>query len=222
MEKDSGRLLGPRVSRDWARAITPLTVAPDTGLCGTAAFLKTRVVAPNVATEPVWREDLRRLALKNGIRAAWSQPILAKDNQVLGTFAIYSPEPRLPTHEDLALIEGAGRIALIAIERQRSQEALRSALEEIRNSEAKLRRVIDTIPTLAWCSLPDGTGEFWNRRLHDYTGLSPEAVRGWGWQDTIHPEDLKEITEKWFGFLASGQPGEVEGRLRRLECIDGS
>jgi formate hydrogenlyase transcriptional activator len=43
------------------------------------------------------------------------------------------------------------------------------------------------------------------------------VVRGWGWQDAIHPEDLKEITDKWLGFLAAGQSGEVEGRLRRFD-----
>jgi formate hydrogenlyase transcriptional activator len=108
-------------------------------------------------------------------------------------------------------------VALIAIQSDRSKTALQRAYQEIKQSEDRLRKIIDTIPTLAWCSLPDGTGEFWNRRWHDYTGLSPEAVRGWGWQDAIHPEDLKEITDKWLGFLASGQPGEVEGRLRRFD-----
>jgi PAS domain-containing protein len=44
-----------------------------------------------------------------------------------------------------------------------------------------------------------------------------DKLRGWGWQDAIHPEDLKEITDKWLGFLAAGQPGEVEGRLRRFD-----
>jgi PAS domain S-box-containing protein len=87
----------------------------------------------------------------------------------------------------------------------------------ILESEAKLRRVIDTIPTLAGCSLPDGSGEFWNRRWHDYTGLSPDAARGWGWQEAVHPEDLRELNEKWLRDLASGQPGEAEGRLRRFD-----
>src|SRR6201997_1642322 len=108
------------------------------------------------------------------------------------------------------------RAAVIAIEGERSQEALRSASEEIRNSEARLRKIIDTIPTHAWCTLPDGTGIFWNRRWLEYTGLSLEVLRGWGWQNAIHPEDLKEITDKWLGDLAAGQPGQVEGRLRRF------
>src|SRR5260370_42097769 len=93
---------------------------------------------------------------------------------------------------------------------------MRSDIEENRNSEKNLRQNIDTNPTLAWCSLPDGTGIFWNRRWHEYTGLPLEVARGWGWQDGIHPEDLKEITDTWLGFLASGQPGEGEGRLRRF------
>ncbi|HJY88621.1 MAG TPA: sigma-54-dependent Fis family transcriptional regulator, partial [Candidatus Acidoferrum sp.] len=80
-------------------------------------------------------------------------------------------------------------------------------------------KIIDTIPTHAWCTLPDGTGIFWNRRWLEYTGLSLEVLRGWGWQNAIHPEDLKKITDKWLGDLAAGQPGEVEGRLRRFDGV---
>src|ERR1700731_68369 len=115
--------------------------------------------------------------------------------------------------------EGADHIAEIAIEGERSQEAWRSASEEIRNSEVRLRKIIDTIPTHAWCTLPDGTGIFWNRRWLEYTGLSLEVLRGWGWQKAIHPEDLKKITDKWRRDLAAGQPGEVEGRLRRFDGV---
>src|SRR5467141_946716 len=209
---------GPRLAKGWIDAITPLKIGPAIGSCGSAAFLKQRVIVSDIATDSLW-VDYRDAALSYGLRAAWSQPLLSKNQHVLGTLGMYYTEPRTPSETDLRLIEGAGHIAVIAIEGERSQKALRSALEEIRTSEARLRKIIDTIPTLAWCSLPDGTGEFWNRRWHDYTGLSPEAARGWGWQDAIHPEDLKEITDKWLGFLASGQPGDVEGRLRRFDGV---
>jgi formate hydrogenlyase transcriptional activator len=221
MDADDMRLwpaAGPRLPKGWIDTITPLKIGPCIGSCGTAASLKQRVIVSDIATNPLWA-DYRDLALSHGLRAAWSQPLLSKNQQVLGTFGMYYPEPRTPSETDLRLIEAAGNIAVIAIEGERSQEALKRALGEIRTSEAKLRKIIDTIPTLAWCSLPDGTGEFWNRRWHDYTGLSEEAVRGWGWQDAIHPEDLKEITDKWRGFLASGQRGEVEGRLRRFDGV---
>jgi formate hydrogenlyase transcriptional activator len=207
---------GPRLPKGWIEAITPLEIGPTVGSCGSAAFMKQRVIVSDIATDPLWA-NRRDLALCYGLRAAWSQPLVSKNQHVLGTFGMYYTEPRSPSETDLRLIEGAGHIAVIAIEGERSQEALRSAFEEVRNSEARLRKIIDTIPTLAWCSLPDGTGIFWNRRWHEYTGLSLEVVRGWGWQDAIHPEDLKEITDKWLGFLAAGQPGEVEGRLRRFD-----
>src|SRR5580693_8267455 len=219
MDADGTRLwhgAGPRLPMGWIEAITPLKIGPSVGSCGTAAALKRRVIVSDIATDPLW-VDYRDLALSYGLRAAWSQPLLSTNQQVLGTFGMYYPEPRSPSAGDLQLIEGAAHVALIAIQSDRSQTALQRAYQEIKQSESRLRKIIDTIPTLAWCSLPDGTGEFWNRRWHEYTGLTPEAVRGWGWQDAIHPEDLKEITNKWLGFLASGQPGEVEGRLRRFD-----
>ncbi|HWO35238.1 MAG TPA: sigma 54-interacting transcriptional regulator, partial [Candidatus Acidoferrum sp.] len=209
---------GPRLPKAWVDAITPLKIGPCIGSCGTAASLKQRVIVSDIATDPLWA-DYRDLGLSHGLRAVWSQPLLSKNQEILGTFCVSYAEPRTPNETDLRLIEGAGHIAVIAIEGERSQEALRSAFEEIRSSEKKLRKIIDTIPTLAWCSLPDGTGIFWNWRWHEYTGLSLEVVRGWGWQDAIHPEDLKEITDKWRGFLASGQAGEVEGRLRRVDGV---
>src|SRR5215831_6395889 len=141
MDPDGKRLwqsAGLLVPREWVSVISPVPVAVEAGLCGTAAFLKARVIVTGVATDPNWPDRYRDLAIRNGIRAAWSQPILTKDNQVLGTFALYCSESRVPTDADLALIEGAGCIALIAIERQRSQEALRKALDEIRESEAEL------------------------------------------------------------------------------------
>ena len=131
MDSDGKRLWqggGQRVPQEWISTIVPVPVAFEAGLCGTAAFLKERVVVPDVAAEPNWPDQYRDLAIRNGIRAAWSEPILTNDNEVLGTFALYSHEVRVPSEEDLTLIKGAGHIARIAIERQRSQEALRNAL----------------------------------------------------------------------------------------------
>src|SRR5579863_3055593 len=209
---------GLGVPHEWISAIIPVPIAED-GLCGRAAFLKERVIIPDVATDPKWPDEYREIAIRNSIRAAWSEPIVTKDDEVLGTFALYSHELRVPTEEDLALIQGAGHIARIAIERQRSQESLTAALEKIKNSEARLRQVIDTIPTLAWCNLPDGSNEFLNQRWHEYTGLSPEESHGLGWQVAVHPDDVLQLMEKWQSALLSGKAGEVEGRLRRHDGV---
>ena len=108
---------------------------------------------------------------------------------------------------------------MASVTRQRSQEALSRALEELKNSERKLRQVIDTIPTLAWCNLPDGSNEFLNKRWHEYTGLSAEKSRGWGWQSAIHPDDRGPLTEKWRALVLIGEPGEMEARLRRHDGV---
>ena len=130
---------GPRLPKGWVEAITPLKIGPCVGSCGTAASLKQRVIVSDIATDPLWA-DYRDLALSYGLRAAWSQPLISKNQEVLGTFCLSYTEPRSPNETDLRLIEGADHIAVIAIEGERSQEALRSAFEEIRNSEAKLRQ----------------------------------------------------------------------------------
>jgi formate hydrogenlyase transcriptional activator len=99
------------------------------------------------------------------------------------------------------------------------QENLQRALDELRKSEANLRQVIDTIPTMVWCTRPDGNTEFLNKRWHDYTGLSVDESALQGWQPTVHPEDLPRVVAKGQELLASGQPGEVEGRIRRHDGV---
>src|SRR5262249_4543851 len=214
-------IAGPRVPKAWLQAIAPLDIGPGIGSCSTAAFHKKLVIVSDIASDPLLSgtpaADYREIALSLGLRAAWSRPLISKDDEVLGTFAMYFTEPRSPSSTDLELIEGAANIAVIAIEGERSQAALKEAFEEIRQSEARLRKIIDTIPTLAWCGRPDGTKEFFNQRWHDYTGLSPEEAHGWGWKVAIHPDDLEKLADKWFAFVDAGEAGEVEARVRRFD-----
>ena len=222
MDEGGNQLLpiaGPHVPSAFATAITPWLIGPNRGSCGIAAFTKSRVVIPDISDDPRWPDDTRGVALSHGFCAAWSEPLISKDGEVLGTFCISYPQPRTPSPQDLELIEAAGHIARIAIERQRSHEALRRALDEIKNSEIKLRQVIDTIPTLAWRNLPDGSKDFLNKRWHDYTGLSAEESYGWGWQAAVHPEDLPSLLERWRQFRASEEPGEIEVRVRRYDGV---
>ena len=221
MDPDGKRLwptAGPRVPSSWTAAISPLEIGPREGSCGTAAYLKERVIVSDVTKDPRWPDAYRDVALSYGLHASWSEPLISKDDEVLGTFAMYYAEPRSPNSSDLELIEAAGHIARIAIERERSRAALTKALDEIRNTESQLRRIIDTIPTLAWRGLSDGSIDYFNQRWHDYTGLSSEQAHGWGWKVIIHPEDRDRTMDKWLlGILPSGQPGEIEARLRYFD-----
>jgi PAS domain S-box-containing protein len=84
-------------------------------------------------------------------------------------------------------------------------------------SENEFRQMIDEIPTLAWSCLPDGTGEFLNKQWLDYTGLSMKEAWGWQWKTVVHPDDIDKLMDRWGRHLASGEPGEIEARLRRSD-----
>ncbi len=91
--------------------------------------------------------------------------------------------------------------------------------DALRRGEDYLRLTIDTIPVLAWCARPDGSTEFLNQRWLDYTGLTIEEARGWGWKVAIHPDDLPQLLNVWQGLLDSGRSGELEARLRRADGV---
>jgi formate hydrogenlyase transcriptional activator len=96
-----------------------------------------------------------------------------------------------------------------------AQAALTRALQNGRKSEADLRQVVDTIPALVWSNLADGPNDFSNQRWEDYTGISSEEARGWGWQAAVHPDDLPDVLETWLQMVAAGEGGQFETRLRR-------
>jgi len=81
------------------------------------------------------------------------------------------------------------------------------------------RLVVDTIPALAWSARADGSADFFNQRWLDYTGLSAEQARDWGWAVAVHPDDLNVLVDYWRSILVSGEPGEVEGRLRQFDGV---
>src|ERR1700746_153940 len=101
-------------------------------------------------------------------------------------------------------------------EQHLAREALQKAFDEIKQSEDRLRLVIDTIPTLVWRAGPDGVPDFLNQTALDYTGLSLDQA-GTGWPRAFHPDDKKGVLVKWAGIWESGMPGGLEARLRGFD-----
>ena len=119
----------PHIPEDYKLGIEPyLRIAPDMGSCGTAAFLRQPVYTRDTATDPLW-ENCGEIAVRNGLRAIWSTPILSDANLVLGTFAMYYGEPRLPAEEHIQLIDMATQMARIAIEAKGDEIILRMVFE---------------------------------------------------------------------------------------------
>src|ERR1043165_5093646 len=78
-------------------------IDPAVGTCSAAAARKEQVITANISKDAHWAGYLD-LAARHGLKAGWATPILSSDNQVLGTFGLYWPEPRGPTSEHLQII----------------------------------------------------------------------------------------------------------------------
>jgi PAS domain S-box-containing protein len=99
---------------------------------------------------------------------------------------------------------------------RRDNSAAKSLEETLRQSEAELRQVIDTIPTMAWICGPDGRLEFINRRWLDYSGLALEEALDSS-NSIMHPDDAPRVAEEWGRTMANVAEYESEMRLRRAD-----
>src|SRR5438105_363189 len=84
-------------------------------------------------------------------------------------------------------------------------------------TEDALRRAVDTTPAFIHTARPDGYLDYFNRGWLDFLGKSLEDVCGWRWTESVHPEDVAALVQKWHAALASGEPLEVEARVRRAD-----
>ena len=115
----------PSLPDAYNQAIDGMTIGPTAGSCGTAAFRKEQVVVTDIATDPLC-EPYKELLLTHGLRACWSTPIRSSEGIVLGTFAMYYTQPRFPDSKEQELVRMSTYLAGIAIERRRSEEALKA------------------------------------------------------------------------------------------------
>jgi len=214
---------GRRVPEDYKELITPLPIGPTMAACGTAAFRKEPVISSDIAADPLWSgpaEKYRRMALQHGLHTAWSVPIVSENGTLLGTFGLHHTKAHPVAGDELALLEQAEHIALIAIERNRAQTALTEALAEVRQSEAELRTIVDMIPQLIAVLAPDGQALYVNQSTLEYTGLSADQARGLEFRQRVfHPEDVERLRAERGDALERGEPFENEQRAKRQDGV---
>ncbi|HYD62546.1 MAG TPA: EAL domain-containing protein [Noviherbaspirillum sp.] len=116
--------ISPSLPSRFNDAMRGHRIGPDTGACGAAMYRREPVVIADIMTDPLCN-DYRHLATEFGLRACWSHPIISGVGKVLGTFAIYYREVRLPETAEHQLIELAVRMAGIAIERKIDEAHIR-------------------------------------------------------------------------------------------------
>ena len=127
----------PSLPETYNQAVDGLAIGKGMGSCGTAAFLRQRVVVEELETHPYWKGF--QPARDAGLKACWSEPVFSAEGEILGTFALYYLEPRSPRVEELQLTVSAAHLASIAIGRVRgdqSRRELEGQLRQIQKIEA--------------------------------------------------------------------------------------
>ena len=87
-------------------------------------------------------------------------------------------------------------------------------LRALQESEARFRTITDAMPQMVWSTQPDGYHDFYNKRWYEFTGVPDGTTDGEGWNDLFHPEDQAVAWQKWRHSLATGEPYEIEYRLK--------
>ena len=118
----------------------------------------------------------------------------------------------------LALLRHNQRMMQEQNDRLRAENAEHSeAVTRARGAEQEIRLIVDTVPALIARYRPDGFMDFRNKQWREYTGLSEDNHGGRRWGSALHPDDEEMVERKWREHIATGEPFELEQRLRKAD-----
>lgn len=184
------------------RAVDGVEIGEGVGSCGTAAFRGERVVVEDISVDPLW-EKYRSLATQANLGACWSEPILASDGRVLGTFAVYFPHPRKFDADSEKLLRSAANMAALAIQSKRAEAAQKTLSDRI---EAMLESMIDGFVALDknWRYL------YVNRHAANMFGRDPASLIGkYIWEE--FPEGVGQpFYHTYYRVMAQQKPEQIE------------
>ncbi|MCP4338171.1 MAG: PAS domain S-box protein [Desulfobulbaceae bacterium] len=192
VDKEGKRLrsvAGSRLPAFFLKAIDGTPVKDAMGSCGTAAFRGETIVVEDVQIHPFW-QGVKKLTEKAGLSACWSEPIIATNGNVVGTFALYYSKPKRPSQQELKLMQTMAQVAAITIENQRSKNEglmLRKLLENIIDSMPSVLIGVDSKTRITQ----------WNLQAEKKTGISRTSAIGQP-LETVYPpmaSDLDELHE---------------------------
>jgi PAS domain S-box-containing protein len=94
------------------------------------------------------------------------------------------------------------------------QDGPPNTAEALSQSRAQLQVLTDAMPQMVWSTLSDGSHDYYNARWYEFTGVPEGSTDGEGWNGMFHPEDQDRAWSRWRHSLATGEPYEIEYRLR--------
>src|ERR1700722_9790171 len=204
-------VVGKRMPERWRAVEERLQIDIRNGSSAAAVYLGRQVLVGDIERDAFWQRR-RELAREAGFKAAWAVPIKSASGRVLGAVTVYRPLAGTPQPADLDLMVHAARLAGIAIERRRGEEALRA-------SETKFRRLYERVLEGVYQCAPDG------RVLE----VNPAFVKMLGYGNAEEIYALSGIAMLYLNpaeraefELALERHGEIHNAESVLSCRDGS
>lgn len=197
----------PSLSTEYTHAVDGVPVGPSEGSCGTAAYRLGRVFVEDIETDPLWA-NYKDMALKEGLRACWSTPILDAQGRLLGTFAIYYKSKRLPDESELRLVEMATHTAAVCIARHQAEQALRQSRE-------RFATLVSSVDGVVWeADAESGRYLFVSQAAERVLGLPMEDWLEMDFRSRhIHPEDRNMVEVFYRDVGGRGNAREIEYRM---------
>lgn len=198
----------PSLPQEFTEAIRGLPIAEGSAVCGTAAHRRQPVVVADTLADPL-TSACRPLAIAFNLRAVWSTPIVTSDGTILGTFAMYYRLPATPPPEHRQVVDDATALTQIALERDRSEIALR-------RSEARFRSLIEHASDMIAIVDRSGVIQYASPAYHHVLGLATSEVVGRSPLDLVAEDDREALEHALAGRrVQSAAEGAILARFRR-------
>jgi len=205
--------------RFLARSGLDATETPrDLSFCAHAMVDDAIFVVPDASRDPRFADN----ALVTGapyIRFYAGAPLTDPAGTPLGALCVTDDKPRAgltPLQEQGLLL--LARQVMMELEGRRRDRAMArkqaADAEAIASSERLFQTLADTMPHMVWATRADGFHDYFNARWYDYVGMPDGSTDGEAWSAVLHADDREKAWERWRHSLATGDPYEVEYRLR--------
>jgi PAS domain S-box-containing protein len=203
--------------RQWFKArsgLDALETSRELSFCKHAMLGSDIMVIPDATEDPRFADN----ALVTGephIRFYAGAPLTSPEGVPLGSLCVIDRVPR----DALTPLQAQG-LTVLAAQVMNLMEARRHLFAKERHDEVlaesveKFRILADTMPQMVWSTLPDGYHDYYNKRWYAFTGMIEGSTDGEGWNGMFHPDDQDRAWERWRHSLESGEPYEIEYRLR--------
>ncbi|RZJ27264.1 MAG: PAS domain S-box protein, partial [Brevundimonas sp.] len=202
--------------RQWFKAETGLGVREtplETSFCAHALLEQERMIVPDATKDE--RFTCNPLVTgENGLRFYAGQILKSAEGLPIGTLCVLDTRvrPEGPTPLQLEALEVLAAQVMAQLE-------LRRALRLQQQSESQFAAVTDAMPQMVWSTLPDGFHDYYNARWYEFTGVPAGSTDGEGWNDMFHPDDQERARIRWTHSLTTGEPYEIEYRLRHRSGV---